>query len=255
VIALRAFDALLFDLDGVVTRTAAVHAAAWKRLFDEYLDRRARRTGEPFRPFDIEEDYLTYVDGRPRYDGVGSFLESRGIALPSGTPGDGPDQETVRGLGGRKNAYFREQLRAGGAEVFDTTVDLIRAAKAHGLKIAVVSSSKNCAEVLDAAGLAELFDARVDGVELERLALPGKPAPDMFLEAARRLGAEPGRAAVFEDAVSGVRAGRAGGFGLVVGVDRAGQAAALREAGADLVVSDLGELTLDPPAAGRVARP
>jgi trehalose 6-phosphate phosphatase len=248
VIALREFDALLFDLDGVVTRTAAVHAAAWKRLFDEYLRRRADRTGESFRPFDVDTDYLTFVDGKPRYDGVRSFLESRGVALPEGTPEDEPGEETVCGLGNRKNMYFREQLRAGGAEVFDTTVHLIRAAREHGLKTAVVSSSKNCAEVLDAAGLADLFDTRVDGVELERLGLPGKPAPDMFLEAARRLGAEPGRAVVFEDAVSGVQAGRAGAFGLVVGVDRSGQADALREAGADIVISDLGELELAPPA-------
>lgn len=245
----EAFDALLFDLDGVVTRTAAVHAEAWKRLFDEYLAGRAERRGVVFEPFDIERDYRTWVDGRPRYDGVRSFLESRGISLPHGAPRDDPGAETICGLGNRKNEYFNRLLRQGGVEVFESTVALVQEARSRGMKVAVVSSSKNCADVLDAAGLADLFEARVDGVEVERLGLRGKPAPDMFLEAARRISVEPGRAVVFEDAVSGVQAGRAGGFGLVVGVDRAGQAGALRDAGADIVVSDLAQIALVP--AGR----
>lgn len=246
----NAFDALLFDLDGVVTRTAAVHAEAWKRLFDQYLAGRAGRLGEAFEPFDIEGDYRTWVDGKPRYDGVKGFLESRGISLPYGTPDDDPDAETICGLGNRKNEYFRRLLHERGAEVFESTVALIDDARSRGTKVAVVSSSKNCADILDAAGLAALFDARVDGVEIERLGLPGKPAPDMFLEAARRVGVEPGRAVVLEDAVSGVQAGRAGGFGLVVGVDRTGQAGELRGAGAEIVVSDLAQIGLVPAGRG-----
>ena len=244
VISRANFDALLFDLDGVVTRTAAVHAAAWKRLFDEYLEARANRTGESFRPFDSESDYRRYVDGKPRYDGVQSFLASRGITLPYGTPGDDPQQETICGLGNKKNAYFRDHVQQQGVEVFPSSVTLIQKAKEQGFKVAVVSSSRNCAAVLEAAGLQDFFDARVDGVEIARLRLNGKPAPDMFLEAARRLGVEPGRAVVFEDAVSGVQAGRNGGFGLVVGVARAGQAEALRQNGAAVVVSDLQEIDL-----------
>lgn len=239
------FDALLLDVDGVVTRTAVVHAAAWKRLFDEYLEARAAREGTRFEPFDIPRDYRAYLDGKPRYDGVKSFLDSRGISLTYGTPEDSSDEETICGLGNRKNEYFRRLLRDG-VNVFPSTIDLVREAKARGLAVAVVSSSKNCAAVLEAAGLPDLFDARVDGVEIVRLGLRGKPAPDMFLEAARRLGVEPARAVVFEDAVSGVQAGRDGGFGLVVGVDRAGHAAALKEHGADVVVADLGEIRIEP---------
>lgn len=238
-------DALLFDLDGVVTNTAAVHAAAWKRLFDTFL-RDHRPHGEvPFRPFDQDADYRTYVDGKLRYDGVRSFLASRGIVLPEGSPHDPPGTETVCGLGNLKNQYFLLELRERGAGVFPSTVALARGARARGLRIGVVTSSRNCTEVLEAAGLTDLFDARVDGMEIARLGLHGKPAPDMFLEAARRLGVAPARAAVFEDAIAGVQAGRAGGFGLVVGVDRVGSPDALRQAGADIVVSDLSEIELD----------
>lgn len=239
-----AFDAVLFDLDGVITQTAVVHAGAWKRLFDEYLAARARRLGVPFQPFDVDADYRTYVDGKSRYDGVRSFLASRGIAPLEGTPDDPPDAETVCGLGNRKNRYFREHLRQHGVMVYDTTVEFVRQVRAYGLRTALVSSSQNAAEVLEAADIQALFDARVDGAEIARLGLPGKPAPDMFLEAARRLGTAPVRAVVVEDAESGVAAGRAGGFGLVIGVDRDGHGETLREHGAHVVVTDLHQLAV-----------
>jgi trehalose 6-phosphate phosphatase len=231
--------ALLFDLDGVLTRTATLHAASWKRLFDEYFALRAARGGEPFVPFDLVADYRTYVDGRPRYDGVRTFLAVRGISLPWGDPSDPPDRETVCGLGNRKDDYFDQALKERGVETFPDTVALVREAKAKGLKTAVVSSSKNCAVILAAAGILDLFDARVDGAEAERLGLPGKPAPDTFLEAARRLGVPPDLGVVFEDAISGVQAGKAGGF-KVVGVDAEGHGDSLREHGADVVVSHPG---------------
>ncbi len=235
--------ALLFDLDGVLTRTASLHAASWKRLFDEYLCERSKRTEDPFVPFELVRDYRKYVDGRPRYDGVQSFLASRGIAIPWGSPTDAPDRETVCGLGNRKDGYFEQALQQQGVETFPEAVALVRDARARGLKTAVVSSSRNCAPILRSAGILGLFDARVDGVEAERLRLPGKPAPDTFLEAARRLQVRPDHAVVFEDAISGVEAGKRGGF-KVVGVDEDGQAEALRRHGADLVVSTLGELSL-----------
>lgn len=238
-------DAVVFDTDGVVTDTASVHAAAWKRMFDGYLEGRAARTGEPFVPFDAEEEYLRHVDGRPRYDGVRTFLASRGIELPDGEPDDPPDRETVCGLGNRKNDYFLAHLRERGAEPYPSTVALVRQLQARGIRTAAISASRNMAEVLDAAGLAELFEVRVDGVIAGQEDLPGKPDPAVFLEAARRLGVEPGRAAVVEDAIAGVEAGRRGGFALVVGVDRAGHADALAAAGADVVVEDLGELRFD----------
>ncbi len=234
--------ALLFDLDGVLTRTATLHAASWKRLFDEYLMARAERTGESFVPFDLVADYRRYVDGRPRYDGVQTVLASRGISLPWGSPSDAPDAKTICGLGNRKDGYFDEALRERGVETFPEAVSLLREAKARGLKTAVVSSSKNCAQILKTAGILDLFDARVDGAEAERLHLPGKPAPDTFLEAARRLRVPPEQAVIFEDAISGVQAGKRGGF-RVVGVDESGHADALRESGADMVVSHLGEFT------------
>ncbi|HDZ75770.1 MAG TPA: trehalose-phosphatase [Aurantimonas coralicida] len=242
------FDAAIFDLDGVVTRTARVHAAAWKRLFDEYLKRRAGATGAPFRPF-LDDDYRRYVDGKPRYDGVESFLQSRGIALPPGAATDPPDRETIAGLGNRKNQYFHKSLEKDGVEVFESSVALIRELRACGVKTALVSSSRNARAVLAAAGLTDLFDVCVDGTDAHQLDLKGKPRPDIFLAAAKALGVPPKRAAVFEDAISGVQAGRAGDFGVVVGVDRAGQAAALREAGADIVVADLFDLHLLPIAA------
>ncbi|MHC4992371.1 MAG: HAD family hydrolase [Planctomycetota bacterium] len=236
------FDAVLFDLDGVITATAKVHARAWKRMFDAYLERRAERTGEPARPFDIDTDYRLYVDGKPRYEGVRSFLESRGISLPEGEVDDAPDAETVCGLGNRKNELINDVIASEGVEVFETTVTWIRHLQELGIHVAVVSSSKNCETILRAARLDALFEVRVDGVVAAELGLPGKPAPDTFLEAARRLGIEPDRAVVVEDAIVGVQAGRAGGFGLVIGVDRHDEADDLRAGGADIVVSDLGEL-------------
>ncbi len=237
-------DAILFDLDGVITDTAAVHASSWKVLFDSYLEKHAAREGQAFVPFDAKGDYLHFVDGKPRYDGVRSFLASRGITLPEGELDDGPECETVYGLGNSKNGLFRKQLETDGLHVWDSSVDLIDTAKARGLKVAIVSSSKNCSMVLAAAGLATIFDAQVDGAERERTGLAGKPAPDMFLEAARRLGVAPERSVVVEDALVGVEAGRNGGFGLVVGVDRGDQADAFKEHGADLVIKDLGELSV-----------
>lgn len=236
------FDAAIFDLDGVVTRTARVHAASWKRLFDEYLRKRAENLGEPFRPFETESDYRQYVDGKPRYDGVASFLKARGILLPWGDPSDPTDRETVCGLGNGKNQYFRDSLEKDGVEVFDSTVALIQRLRNRSVKTALVSSSRNARSVLDAAGLTDLFDVCIDGKDVARLGLKGKPHPDLFLKAARDLDVEPGRAMVLEDAISGVQAGNAGGFGLVIGVDRADQAAALREGGADLVLPDLAAL-------------
>lgn len=234
--------ALLFDLDGVVTRTAAVHAAAWKRLFDELLERRAR--GGPWRPFDADREYRAYVDGRPRRDGVRSFLAARGIAVPDGAADDGPDAETVHGLAARKNGYVLAHLRAAGVEVYDDAVGLLRRARAHGLPTAVVTASENCSAVLAAAGLTGAFDAVVDGRVALALGLRGKPAPDTFLEAARRLGTAPARSVVLEDAVAGVRAGRAGGFFAVIGVARGDTAGALREAGATSVVTSLDQVVL-----------
>jgi beta-phosphoglucomutase family hydrolase len=237
-----AIRACLFDLDGVLTQTAKVHAAAWKEMFDDFLRKRAARTGEAFVPFDPVEDYNKYVDGMPRYDGVRTFLASRGIDLPWGDPSDPPGKDTIIGLGNRKNEIVLEMIRRGGVEPYPGSVRYVRAAREAGLRCAVVSSSANCREVLVAAGIEDLFDERVDGITIEREHLKGKPAPDTFLYAARALGAEAAQAAVFEDALAGVAAGRAGGFGFVVGVDRVGQAEALREHGADIVVTDLAEL-------------
>ncbi len=236
------FDAVLFDLDGVVTSTASVHASAWKELFDEYLRTRAVGEKSEFVPFDADSDYRQYVDGRPRYDGVRSFLESRGIDIPYGAPDDSPDAETCCGLGNKKNRLFRKYLREHGADVFVTTIEWIGALRSQGLKTAVVSSSKNCQAILERTGIEDLFDVRVDGAVAEEEGIEGKPAPDTFLAAAERLGVEPHRAVVVEDAISGVQAGNRGNFGLVIGVDRADDAEALIEHGADVVVEDLVEL-------------
>ena len=233
--------ACLFDLDGVLTQTAKVHAAAWKEMFDGYLRERAARSGK-FVPFDPVMDYDDYVDGKPRYDGVRSFLSARGIALPEGEETDPPDAETVAGLGNRKNEIVLRMIRHDGVEAYEGSVRYVRAARQAGLARAVVSSSSNCREVLVAAGIDGLFEQRIDGVVAERDHLKGKPAPDTFVAGARALGVVPKQAAVFEDALAGVAAGRAGGFAYVVGVDRVGQAGALREHGADVVVSDLTEL-------------
>ncbi|MEU4893262.1 beta-phosphoglucomutase family hydrolase [Streptomyces sp. NPDC044780] len=231
--------ACLFDLDGVLTRTAVVHAAAWKQTFDEYL---RRRDGPSFRPFDSTRDYDEYVDGRPRADGVRTFLASRGIDLPEGDPDDPPDKDTVHGLGNRKNILVLEKIRQEGVEAYPGSVRFVRATRAAGLRTAVVSSSANCRDVLIAAGIEPLFEVRIDGVVAAERELPGKPRPDTFLEAARELEVAPGAAAVFEDALAGMEAGRAGHFGQVIGVDRVGQADALRAHGADTVVQDLAEL-------------
>jgi beta-phosphoglucomutase family hydrolase len=233
--------ACLFDLDGVLTPTALVHAKAWKRTFDAYLRERAGRTGEPFEPFDSAADYERYVDGKPRYDGVRSFLASRGIELPEGTPADPPGAETVCGLGNRKDELVVDLLRQG-VEPYPGSVRYVRAVRDAGLHRAVVSASVHCREVLEAAGIADLCEVRIDGIVAAERRLKGKPAPDTFLAAAEALGVPPAAAAVFEDALAGVEAGRAGRFGFVVGVDRVGQAEALREHGADVVVSDLAEL-------------
>jgi beta-phosphoglucomutase family hydrolase len=233
------YDVVLFDLDGVLTRTASVHASAWKKLFDSFLEQRSTQAGEPFVPFDIDTDYRRYVDGKPRYDGVAAFLESRGIELPLGAPEDGPDVQSVCALGNLKDRYFLQHLEEQGVEPYEASISLVQKLRAQGIKIAVVSSSNNCAAVLEAAGIAQLFDARVDGKDVTRLKLKGKPAPDAFLEAARRVGTEPARAVVVEDATAGVEAGRSGLFGCVIGVDRGGHAQALLDAGADAVVTDM----------------
>jgi len=235
-------SACLFDLDGVLTQTAKVHAAAWKQTFDDYLRGRADRLGEPFVAFDAVSDYDEYVDGKPRYDGVRSFLSSRTIELPEGSPDDPPEAETIDGVGNRKNDLVLKLIRDHGVDPYDGSVGYVKAARAAGLHRAVVSSSTNCRDVLAAAGIQDLFEEIVDGVVAERKHLKGKPAPDTFLEGARALGVTPAQAAVFEDALAGVRAGRAGNFGFVVGVDRVGQADALRAHGADVVVTDLAQL-------------
>ena len=234
--------ACLFDLDGVITPTAAVHAAAWKEMFDAYLKTRADRGGEPFVAFDSEGDYDTYVDGRIRDDGTRAFLQSRGIDLPEGIPDDPPGRPTVNGLGNEKNQIFLKKIKSQSLQPYAGSVRYLHAVRAAGLPCAIVSASANCADILKAAGVSDLFDVRVDGVTAAVEHLAGKPAPDTYLAAAREIGVEPAHAAVFEDALSGVEAGRAGGFGFVVGVDRVGQADALRSHGADTVVQDLAEL-------------
>ena len=234
--------ACLFDLDGVLTDTAAVHNRAWKQTFDGYLRERSERTGEPFVEFDPDDDYNTYVDGKKREDGVRSFLASRGVVLDEGSPDDAPTVETVWGVGNRKNELLLERIRTDGVRVYEGSRRYLEAARDAGLRRAVVSSSANTAQVLEVTGLAELVELRVDGVVARERSLRGKPAPDTFLAAAAELGVEPAQAVVFEDALSGVEAGRAGAFGLVIGVDRVGQADELRERGADVVVQDLAEL-------------
>lgn len=232
------YDAVLFDLDGVITDTARIHAKAWKRMFDAYLLKK-RAAGQEYEPFDQVHDYLQYVDGKPRYDGVQSFLQSRGIELPWGDPSEPPGAETVCGLGNEKDHFVTEVLEADGVFVFPSTLQWVHGLRGSGKKLAVVSSSENCQAVLRSAEIENLFDVRVDGRTARERGLHGKPAPDMFLEAARELGVERTRAVVVEDAISGVAAGRVGGFRLVIGVSRHGDADRLKEAGADLVVADL----------------
>jgi trehalose 6-phosphate phosphatase len=233
------FDAVIFDLDGVLTDTARVHAAAWKRTFDGFLASRAKETGEAQPPFDEEVDYQRHVDGKRRHDGVAAFLESRGISLPYGEPGDSVHKHTVCGLANRKNLDFRQQLAEHGVEVFRSSIALVEALPAAGIRVAVVSASRNCQAVLEAAGIRGLFEVRVDGRDAQELGLPGKPDPATFLEAAARLGVTPERTVLVEDAISGVEAGRRGGFGLVIGVDRGGALGRLKEHGADVEVPDL----------------
>jgi trehalose 6-phosphate phosphatase len=237
-------DAAVFDLDGVITFTARVHAAAWKELFDGYLKSLQARSGRMYRPFD-SNDYRLYVDGRPRYDGVQTFLNSRGIALPYGTPSDAADRETICGLGNRKNLFLRKKLGELGVDTDDAAVRLVRELKSRGVRVGVASSSKNTTLVLERAHLSDLFQAQVDGVVSEQLKLKGKPNPDIFLTCLHQLGGKnPQRAMVTEDAVAGVEAGRAGGFGLVLGVDRGGNEAELSRNGADWVISDFAQVSI-----------
>lgn len=236
------FDVVIFDLDGVVTDTASVHAEAWKNMFDEFLSRYYARQNKSFEPFDIDKDYRLYVDGKPRFDGVKSFIESRGIDLPEGGPDDTPGTETVHGLGKLKNGYFLKHIEEHGAVVYDSTVEFIHSLKKHGFKTAIISSSKNCAMILDSVNLSDLFEVRVDGVDSDVLGIKGKPAPDIFLEATRQLKVKPGRSVVIEDAISGVQGGRAGKFGLVIGVARTGDRESLLKNGADVAVEDLAEI-------------
>ena len=237
-------EAVIFDMDGVVTRTARLHARAWKRLFDEYLETRRAR-GEAHEPFDEVGEYLAWVDGKPRYEGVRSFLEARGIDIPFGTREDGPDLETACGLGNRKDRYFEKMLHEQGAEVFDSTVERIRELRARGVKTGLVTSSKHGREVVRLARLTDHFDVIVDGNTAQERSLKGKPNPDIFLEAARAVGVGPDAAAVVEDAVSGVEAGARGHFASVIGVNRGSNRQALEEAGADVVIDDLAELSVD----------
>jgi trehalose 6-phosphate phosphatase len=241
-IDLKELDGVVFDMDGVITDTAITHARAWKRLFDEYLQKHAAEHGEQFRPFDIDADYRLYVDGKPRYDGVHSFLDSRGISLPYGDPSDSPDRDSICGLGNRKNGYFNQQLENEGVRTYESSVAFIKLLKKNGKKTAIISASRNAEAVLQAGGVRELFDVKVDGVVSDELGLKGKPDPAIFLEAASQLGILPERAAVVEDALAGVQAGQRGKFKLVIGVDRTGHADDLKNQGADVVVNDLGEL-------------
>ena len=240
--ALLPFDAVLFDLDGVLTSTAKIHAACWKSMFDDFLSKCADSSGELFTRFDIEGDYRAYVDGKPRFEGVRSFLESRSITLPYGSPADDPVTDSVCGLGNRKDELVKRAIAAGKVEAYPGSVALLRKLRETKTLMAVVSSSNNCKEVLEAAGIADFFAARVDGIVATEKGLHGKPAPHTFLHAAHALDVPPEKAAVVEDALAGVEAGRAGGFGLVVGVDRSDVGAALRQHGADIVVTDLAEL-------------
>jgi alpha,alpha-trehalase len=245
-VAADRFDAALFDMDGVVTRTADTHAAAWKQLFDEYRNERVAHGLPAYTPFGIDSDYREFVDGRPRYDGVVAFLASRGIALPPGQPSDDPTTETVCGLGNRKERYFWERVGLEGVRPYRSTVALVHQMRAAGMKIGVFSASLNAGRILAAAGVDSLFDQKVDGVDAAALGLAGKPEPPMLLELAQRLRVEPQRCVVFEDAIAGVQAGRAGGFGMVIGVNRSSAPSALLEHGADVEVTDLAEVAVQP---------
>jgi beta-phosphoglucomutase family hydrolase len=236
------FRAVIFDLDGVITKTASVHSAAWREMFNDYLRTRAKKYGEPFREFTHVNDYLPYIDGKLRYKGVESFLESRGINIPYGDPADDPGQETICGLGNKKNLFFNKVLKRDGVEVFESTITLIRLLKKEAIKIAVASSSRNCKAVLDRAGLLDLFDTMVDGEISDRLGLKGKPEPDIFTRACKNLECTPDNTVIIEDAVSGVQAGRNGGFGLIIGIAREGNSSDLKKNGADIIVEDIKDL-------------
>jgi len=233
---------VIFDMDGVVTQTAEVHAIAWKMMFDDFLRKYAESRGEVFAPFDSDKDYNMYVDGKPRFDGIRSFLESRGINLPNGSVDDSDEKNTIYGMGRKKNGYFLKYLEKHGIEPFPSTVKLIKDLKENGIKVGIISSSKNCKHVLSGAGVLDLFEVRIDGVYSEQHNILGKPAPDIFLEAAKQLGVEPNHSIVVEDAISGVQAGSRGNFALVIGVDRVGQEEELLQNGADVVVKDLAEV-------------
>jgi len=242
---LHDFDAAIFDMDGVITDTAAVHSAAWKRMFDEFLQARAQRYGEPFREFTHAHDYLRFVDGKPRIQGIEAFLASRGLHLPTGGADDPVVAETILGLAHRKNELFHALIRTNGVKVYASTIALVRELWRRGLKVGLATSSKNSAVVLGRSGVRELFATVVDGLVAEQLHLKGKPHPDIFLTACARLGTSAARSIVVEDAVSGVRAGASGGFGLVIGVARENNADELAANGADIVVRDLGEITVE----------
>ncbi|MCJ8166238.1 beta-phosphoglucomutase family hydrolase [Pontibacter sp. E15-1] len=233
----RHISALLLDMDGVITQTAKLHATAWKRMFDAFLLQRGHQDGKAYEPLDIATDYKQYIDGMPRYDGVRNFLSSRGISIPDEAPADAPDTASVVSLGNEKNNYFQELVQQGGVEVYPDTIAFVKQKLADGYRVAVISASRNCQTILAAAGVEDLFEVRVDGQLAAELGLKGKPAPDVFEEAARRLGIPVTHCAVFEDAISGVEAGKAGNFGLVVGIDRTNQAKELTEHGADLVLA------------------
>lgn len=237
------YDAFIFDLDGVVTETAKIHARAWKKTFDVYLKKRAKNGGE-YIPFDIATDYARYVDGIPRYDGVRNFLESRQIHIPYGSPEDSSESETICGLGNKKNKLFQEYIKEGNVFVYDSTIDLIKALRENKIKTGIISSSKNCTNILRIVHITHLFDTKIDGNDSVRLGLKGKPDPDIFIAAVRNLEVDPRRAAVVEDAILGVSAGKTGNFRLVVGIDRTHHAEELRKNGADIVVSDLSEIHL-----------
>lgn len=239
VIDVTRIAAVIFDTDGVVTDTAAAHATTWKRVFDGYLRERSERSGARFEAFDADVDYRQYVDGRPRHDGIESFLGSRGIAIPYGAPIDASDAETICGLGNRKNELFLDHLQQEGVSPYPSTVRLLHRLRSAGVRIAVISASRNATAVLSAAGVIDLFEVKIDGVDAAALALPGKPAPAIFLEAANRLAVEPARTAVVEDSLAGVEAARSGAFALVIGVDRTGRGDELLDHGADVAVSDL----------------
>jgi beta-phosphoglucomutase family hydrolase len=239
------FDAVIFDMDGVITKTAAVHSLAWKKMFDEYLHYREKAYNEPFREFTHAGDYLSFVDGRPRYGGVDAFLKSRGINIPFGEPEDEPGKETVCGLGNRKNEFFNKVLEEDGVGIYDSTIELIKQLLERGVKVGVATSSKNCVLILKKAGISHLFETRVDGIVSAELGLKGKPEPDIFTTASDNLGVKYHRAIVVEDAVSGVQAGRKGNFGLVIGVARENNMHELKTNGADFVVEDLSEINVE----------